>query len=172
MIFNHIANFEVKHLHDECTVTISVNDQTKFQKTYAPGLYNETVGFTHEYGDGKENILKLSFTSAVEAHEKHIIVNDITINDTRLETINCLYEPQVNQDWWQSLSDEDQQMYERIIYGNANSHYGWYGNVYYTYFTGMNAASTYNANNQFDRLFTRKTEWVLQDTDSSEFPWR
>lgn len=172
MIFSHKLDFRVHHPHAECTIEININDTNMFTKTYEPGSYTELVEFDYDYADGVENILTLVFTSDWEAAEKYLLVNDITVNTTRLETVNCLYEPIIHDDWWQSLTHEQQQQYESVIYGNANSHYGWYGTVSYTYFTGINSASTYKAKNQFDRLFTRKTEWVLMDTETAEFPWR
>lgn len=171
MIFPHTLEFEISS-GIASTLSVSINNTECFCKTFDPGLHKESLSFEYEYEDGEENNLILNWYANGDTAAKHLIVKKLTINDTIINTLNCVYEPQIHQDWWDSLSDKERKTYEHVIYGNANSHYGWFGKVYYTYYTGKNVASTYTSNNQIDRLMNRKTEWVLENKNDAEVPWR
>ena len=169
--FSHSIQFIVED-SNECIVKLSVNNQIHFEKTYSPGEHFELVTFSHDYEDGAKNTMMVQFNSPVETAKKHVIIKSVIINGTKLSVLNALYEPQINIDWWNSLSTDDISMYEGMIHGNCDGHYGWYGDIQYEYFTGVSSSSMYISNNLADRLMTRKTEWVLQNKKKAEVPWR
>tara|TARA_A100000164_G_scaffold357771_1_gene368762 strand:+ start:101 stop:667 length:567 start_codon:yes stop_codon:yes gene_type:complete len=134
--FNHAIPIEVFHDSDAVQVELYLNDKIKFKKTYQPNIkHKEVIEFDNLYDAGQRNSLKFVFSGKTETQSRYLKLSSININNQNLNIYNANYVPQINQEWWNSLSGDDKEKYLEIIYGKNGATFGWFGTVELEYLT-------------------------------------
>ena len=164
--FEHIIPIEVYHETDETILVISVNNQIKFKKQYSKDkIYHETIKFLHEYNNGDKNTLSFDFQGNSETEKKYVKICSIAINNIGLTLWNALYEPIINQEWWDQLTESEQAHYQDTIYGNNGNTFGWFGKIHFDYFTATDRdkLSLDNKDYILNRITSTKTDVIYLD---------
>lgn len=164
--FEHVIPIEVYHKTDETNLVISVNNEIKFKKQYSKDkIYSETIKFLHNYNNGDKNTLSFDFQGNSETEKKYVKIYSIAINNIRLTLYNALYEPVINQEWWEQLTETEHEHYQNIIYGNNGNTFGWFGKIHFAYFTATarDKLSLDNKDYILNRITSTKTDVIYLD---------
>ena len=109
--FKHEIPIEI---FSECEVYLEVlvNDNTVFKKTYKQDRkHSEVIQFEKEYMDVKKNKITFLFSGEKEVEKKYLKVKQICLNKQILNKYNSEYLPEINPEWWKSLTAEEQEQY-------------------------------------------------------------
>lgn len=172
--FNHTIPFRV--FGEDCDVhlVVKINDEQIYEQNFEAGVeHTQTINLDKVYDDASKNRLSFLFSGDAEIEKKYLKIGQILINDQAINKYNAEYFPELNQDWWQGLTQQEQYEYNKIIYGNSGNHFGWYGEVNFYYYCGLNSSSMiyYNNNSKedVDRLLDVSTNWIYKDKTSAKF---
>ena len=134
--FSHSIPIEVFHDTDEVDVELLLNKESKFKKTFAPNIKHKVViEFENLYDARQRNSLKFVFSGKTETQNRFLKLSSININNQNLNIYNANYVPDINQEWWDSLSGDDKEKYLEIIYGKNGATFGWFGTIELEYLT-------------------------------------
>lgn len=169
--FLHKIPLEVNASGVDTHLVIQINAQTVFEKTYAPGPHTDIVEFSFAYDNSVKNKMEFVWTGAKEVANKHLRIRNIEINKQVLNLYNAEYFPNINNDWWQSLSNEEIDHYEEVIYGKTGNTFGWYGSINLYYCTGVDLRARYeynNLDNDTRKLLHEGKNWIFANKDDAK----
>lgn len=173
LIFDHKLSYTVFHDSAPTTVKVSFADKIILEKNYAPCIeHHETVRFEHVVPDGDRNILQIYFTGDGESANKYLKVNSISAQGKKLDPLKNHYSPNINSEWWDSLTNDEQKYYKDIIHINNNAHFGWYGLIEYEYFSAADKGSAYRTKNAFENVVTHMSpKFIYENKSHIYFDW-
>lgn len=175
--FRNQIQFEV---FAQCStkLVVQVDGVEHFNKNFeADKKYIEKLDFYHSYKDGGRSNLEFLFTGEKEVAKKYIKINSIYINNTYISQLQGYYYPDINPEWWDSLSKKQQQEMNDVIYINSGGHYGWYGRIKYELRTVKDSNSHYlnsiNPEYNIDRLIGRSNtmNMIFRNLRNNKAPW-
>jgi hypothetical protein len=175
--FRNQIQFEV---FAECntSVIVKIDDVEYFKRNYkANVLYTENLDFYHDYNDGGRSYLEFFFTGEREVATKYLKVNSIYINNTYTSNLGHYYYPDINPEWWNSLTPEQQKEVNHNIHINNGGHFGWYGRIKYEMRTAMDTNSHYIHSTDpawsRDRIIGRSNTMnvVYENKANNRAPW-
>ena len=167
--FKHEIPIEI---FSECEVYLEVlvNDNTVFKKTYKQDRkHSEVIQFEKEYMDVKKNKITFLFSGEKEVEKKYLKVKQICLNKQILNKYNSEYLPEINPEWWKSLTAEEQEQYNKTMYGMTGSYYGWYGEINLYFGVGFDVASRFKFESSvidYSRIIGEKIDWIYLDENS------
>lgn len=150
-------------------VEILVNGDCVFSKKFLPGTESiEKVVFNKDYEDQKENKIKFVWkpSGGKEDGDKDLRIDQIIIHNQFVDEHNYEYRPDINEDWWNSISDEERNKYSQVIHGSPSKNFGWHGEIDYRFVTLIDFRSKglYNTcNNNIGLLVGQSTNWIYYD---------
>lgn len=166
---SHKIQFSVMSKTFPTTVEILINGDRVFSKKFIEGTETiEKVVFQKDYEDQKENVVKFVWKPSgdKEDGEKDLRIDQIMIHDQFIDEHNYEYDPDINKDWWNSISEQERNTYLRVIYGSPSKNFGWHGEINYNFVTLIDFQSKglYNkCNDNIGLLVGRSTNWIYQD---------
>ena len=166
---SHTIKFSVFSKSFPTTVEILVNGDREFVKDFPAGKkVIEKVVFEKDYEDQKENNIKFVWKplGGKEDGEKDLRVDQIMIHRQFVDEHNYEYHPDLNDDWWNHLSEEERNKYLRVIHGSPSKNFGWHGEIDYNFVTLIDFRSKqlYNTRNNNIRLLVgQSTNWIYYD---------
>ena len=168
LIFKHEIPIEV---FAECNTTVEllIKNESCFKKEYkANTIHKEVIQFEKEYSDGAKNTISFLFTGEQEVEKKSLKILQIVVNGQVLNVYNAEYFPDINQEWWEQLSDEDKNKYNEIIYGATGSEFGWYGEINFYYCCGVDLRTKFGYNNSDvnNQVLHERLNWIYLDESS------
>ena len=166
--FAHTIPIEIYSNEHESKLTMHINGETKYSNYFATGTHTTLVRFNHSYVDGAKNTLKITYHGEDESTSKYLKVKNILINGIKLNIFNANYKPRFNDDWWSSLDHETKQSYLDSIHGANGNQFGWFGDISWTYYTGVDRRSKMKTRtsaqyDNIDDIVGMKMEWVYQN---------
>ena len=172
--FSHSIPFRVFGKDCDVSLKIKINEDQIFEKSFKAGhIHTEILNVDKEYKDASKNKVSFMFSGETEIEKKYLKIGQIVINNQAINKFNAEYFPKLNDEWWQGLSKAEQYEYNKIIYGNSGNQFGWYGEVNFYYYCGLNSSSMiyYNNNSKedVDRLLDVSTNWIYKDRTSAKF---
>ena len=139
MILKHSIEVETFSTHFS-EVEIFVNDLKCYTKQYqANKKYKDIIEF------------------------EYFKIESLLINNQNVELQNSNYTPNFNQAWIDSLDPKTKDSILQIVYGNHNSHYGWFGNITYKYYTSKDKKSKDKYYKQLDimeKVIKQRINWI------------
>tara|TARA_Y100001970_G_scaffold88125_3_gene111295 strand:- start:1397 stop:1900 length:504 start_codon:yes stop_codon:yes gene_type:complete len=162
MNFQHEILFEVDTDAPKTEIKISINNEIKWKDVLESKSHKYKVTFDHDYKDVEKNVVTINWTGD-EVKHKRLTVSLCRIHNKNLNIIKSNYKPNIKEDWWQSLSDYEQQRLKDNIYGNHGGNFGWYGDIQIQYYTGIDrdAYLHWSKNMSSDEKLTgHKIEWI------------
>jgi len=169
--FSHEIPIEVYHENTDVSIKVSINDSVMFEKVYSPGIvHTETIRFYNEYVESKQNTICFEFLGNVEAQHKYLKINSILINNAWLNFYNADYRPVLNQEWWDELTEVEQEHYLDIIYGINGNTFGWFGQIIFKFAAGYDWKSKFDKESPISKILSSKEDWVFLD-ESGNNPW-
>lgn len=171
--FFHRIPIKVFHDTEDPVVVIKINNNTVFSQCFAKGTEHFcNVQFWHEYQDGEQNTLEFNFNGSLESANRYLIINSIEINNVYVGLYDAHYTPKINPQWWDSLLLSEKEYYLDIIYGKNGNTFGWFGNIKYYYYCGVNLKSRTNTDaDKNEILLSRSAEWIfLESAPNTLFP--
>lgn len=153
--FRNEFNFEV-YCDTECTVEIKINNTTQYKETFAAQqVYTRSLDFYYTYTDKTSSNLEIFFTGAEEVREKYLKINSLFVNSKKIDHLSYYYYPDLNPEWWNSLTAQEQTHMNDIIHINNGGHFGWYGRIKYEIRTVLDGNSHYQAGEDPNYALTR-----------------
>ena len=169
--FLHKIPIEVYHDNADVLVKISINDSIKFEKVYSPGvIHTDTVTFRNEYVDSNSNTICFDFSGDAEAYTKYLKINSILINNVWLNLYNADYKPALNQDWWNNLTESEQESYLDKIHGMNGNTFGWFGQISFKFLAGYDWKSKQLQEPNISTILGIKQDWIYLDGNEN-YPW-
>jgi hypothetical protein len=169
--FFHEIPIEVYHENTDVSIKVSINDLVMFEKVYSPGVvHTETIRFHNEYIESNKNTICFDFSGDAEAQHKYLKINSILINNIWLNLFNADYRPILNQEWWDSLPEEEQESYLDIIYGINGNTFGWFGKIIFKFAAGYDWKSKFNKESHMATILNSKENWIFLDETDNQ-PW-
>lgn len=172
--FDHIIPFRVFGQDCDVHLEVKINDDQMYAQRFEAGhVHTETINLRKDYDDASKNRLSFTFSGETEIEKKYLEIGQILINGQAINKYNAEYFPILNKEWWEGLTDQEQYQYNKIIYGNSGNKFGWYGEINFYYYCGLNSSSMiyYNNNSKedVDRLLDVSTNWIYKDKTSAKF---
>ena len=171
--FSHEIPIEVYHDNADVLIKISINDSIMFEKVYPPGvIHTETIRFYNEYIDSAKNTICFDFSGNAEAYTKYLKINSILVNNSWLNLFNANYMPILNQEWWNNLTELEQESYLDIIYGVNGNTFGWFGQISFEFAAGYDRKSNIKMGQEqnIHCILGTKLDWVFLDENENK-PW-
>ena len=163
MILKHSIEVETFCTHFS-EVEIFVNDLKCYTKQYqANKKYKDIIEFEYDYQDSTKNQLKILYSGDQKSQERYFKIESLLINNQNVELQNSNYTPNFNQAWIDSLDPKTKDSILQIVYGNHNSHYGWFGNITYKYYTSKDKKSKDKYYKQLDimeKVIKQRINWI------------
>jgi hypothetical protein len=159
-------------IFSECDVSLEVliNDDPFFKKTYKQDhKHSEVIQFEKEYTDVKKNKISFLFSGEKEVEKKYLKINQVCLNNQILNKYNSEYLPDINPEWWNNLTEQEQEHYNETMYGLTGCYYGWYGEINLYYGVGFDASSRFkfeSSSKDYSRIIGEKIDWIYLDEDS------
>tara|TARA_E500000178_G_scaffold339555_1_gene381172 strand:- start:2555 stop:3103 length:549 start_codon:yes stop_codon:yes gene_type:complete len=169
LIFKHEIPVEVFSQSD-ISLEILINDQQVFKKKYCQDqTHRELIAFNHEYQESTPNKLTFMLSGDKEVEKRHLKIFQICLNRQIVDKYAGEYFPILNPEWWQTLSEDEQQRHKTIIYGKHGAQFGWYGEINYYYYAGFDFSSQWRYNKSMQdptKLLNERRSWVYLDEDA------
>jgi len=171
--FYHSFGFEVFQDNDTPRVEILINDTPVFDETFSANtLHKRNSQFHHDYLDREKNCIEFRFTGNEESANRYVRVKNITVNDTYINVLQNYWNPDINQEWFDSLGEAEQFEIKRRIYGNNNAVFGWYGTWKYYFNSGVDFSSKYKGcTNDLDNVIGMRPVWITLSKNTVTKPW-
>jgi len=167
LMFNHRIPIEYFSGDHDTQLKISVNDREIMSRELPKDQTEKiTIEFVNNYNEGYKNKITFDWHGGHEHEGKFIKIKNINIHDQILNINNAEYFPELNPEWWESLTQQQQDHYNEIIYGKTGGVFGWYGQINFYFCTGLDFRSRtlYNKGNTSSRkLLSEQTVWIYQD---------
>jgi hypothetical protein len=171
LTFKHSIPIECLSGDNETQLTISINDQQMVSRNFPKHKTEQiNIEFSNTYEEGHKNKITFEWHGESEHEKKFIKIKSISIHDQILNINNAEYFPELNPEWWDSLTAEQQNQYNQIIYGKTGGVFGWYGQVNFYFCTGLDfrARHVYNkSNNDSRRLLNQQIGWIYKNKSSA-----
>lgn len=163
--FHHRIPIEIFHDREDVSLIVRINNEIQFSKTYSAGItHKEEIKFYYDYSESKKNILDFEFNGNIESPNRYLKINSIEINDTYINLYNADYCPRLNKIWWNGLTEKKKKHYQTMIYGCNGNKFGWFGNIKYYFYCGVDFKSKWAASeNVQETLLCAVTPWIFLD---------
>jgi len=172
--FGHNITFEIFQDNDSPRLEILINEITVFDETFTANVvHKRTAHFYHEYLDRHKNHIEFKFTGTRESSNKYVKLKSVVVNNTILNILRYYWNPEINQAWFDKLSENKKNEVKRRIYGNNHAMFGWYGSWKYYFNSGIDFSSKYKGClNDIDNLnIGIRPDWVTLRKNNLVLPW-
>lgn len=171
--FSHSFGFEIYQDNDTPRLQILINNTSVFDETFSADIVHQrTANFRHEYLDRQKNCVEFIFTGNKESPNRYVRVKNIAVNDTYINILQSYWNPDINQEWFDSLSDNDKFEMKRRIHGNNNGVFGWYGSWKYYFNSGVDFSSKYKGCvDDRDNVIGMRPVWITLSKNTVTKPW-
>ena len=171
--FGHVIGFEIFQDNDTPTLEILVNGTLVFDETFSANVvHSRTANFYHEYLDRHKNCIEFKFTGNRESANRYVKIKSVAVNDTYFNILRYFYKPDINQQWFDRLSENKRSQLKRKIYGNNAAVFGWYGSWKYYFNSGVDWSSKYlGCVNTANNFSIGNQSWITLTKDTVVVPW-
>jgi len=173
--FEHNIGFEVFQDNDSPRLEILINDKTVFDETFSANIVHQrTANFYHEYLDRHKNCIEFKFTGTKESANRYVRLKNISINRTIINILSNYWNPEIEQVWFNSLSEDEKLEIKHKVYGNNNGVFGWYGSWKYYFNSGIDFSSRYKGcmdTNDKHIILGARLPWVTLTKNTITLPW-
>jgi len=168
------TRFVVFHDSADHNVSITVDDQPIFDKTFSPGIkHHVKVDDVFDFKQSGHKKIKIEWQSDHETQNKYMIIDKWVINKQHLPVFRCMYIPDDN-DYICNIKlngtlEEKQKLRKKIIlHGNM---FGWFGKIIWDFVlgNGLEVGKTLLTNNpeQIAGVYNKKI--YLDDKEARQY---
>ena len=172
--FEHKIGFEIFQDNSSPRLEILINGITVFDETFTANVvHSRTANFYHEYLDRHKNCIEFKFTGTKESANKYVRLENIIVNDTYINVLKYYWNPDINQEWFNKLSENKKNEIKHRVYGNNGTVFGWYGSWKYYFNSGIDMSSKYKGciNNVDNLNIVLRPDWVTLTKNTLVLPW-
>jgi len=170
MILETEVNYTVQSDSDvKILVAIDLGLVAKRNYVLPTSPQKDTIVFEYDYQNQTRYELNIFF-SGESSDQKMLTLHSIFVNQQRIDPLNSYYYPEIDDNWWNSLDEEQKNYFKNSIYLNNGGQFGWFGRIKYEFKPLEDLHSLYKA--QFDADWsqdynligqTRSKSIILQD---------
>lgn len=170
MILETEVNYTVQSDSD-VKILIAIDSDCMVERNYVlpTSPQKDTIVFEYDYQNQTRYELNIFF-SGESSDQKMLTLHSIFVNQQRIDPLNSYYYPEIDDNWWNSLDEEQKNYFKNSIYLNNGGQFGWFGRIKYEFKPLKDLHSLYKA--QFDADWsqdynligqTRSKSIILQD---------
>jgi hypothetical protein len=167
--FSHQIPIKVFHSNTTVSVVVKINNEIVCTESFAPGIEHvRNVEFYYNYINGNKNTIEFEFSGIKESSNRYLIINNIAINNVQIELYDAHYTPTLNPVWWKTLTPTQKDYYQHMIYGKNGNTFGWFGNIKYYYYCGVDTKTRLKTDaDKTETLLSRSANWIFLDERSN-----
>lgn len=165
MILETEVNYTVQSESD-VKILVAIDSDCMVERNYVlpTSPQKDTIVFEYDYQNQTRHELNIVFSGEL-SNQKMLTLHSIFVNQQRIDPLNSYYYPEIDDDWWNSLDEEQKNYFKNSIYLNNGGQFGWFGRIKYEFKPLEDLHSLYKA--QFNADWNQEYNLIGQARSKS-----